>query len=114
MKTLANLYDMRVNTDRALGLGQVVDWYNTQINDPNQYVNIELIDINLIKALQAINRAHVVVLMLDATEGITVQDTTLLGHILRQGRALVIVLKGVVWDTKNYPGFDLIHIHKVY
>lgn len=51
---------------------------------------------SVIKALQAIDRAHVVVLMLDATEGITDQDTTLLGHILRQGRALVIVLNK--WD----------------
>jgi GTP-binding protein len=49
-----------------------------------------------IKALQAIERAHVVVLMLDAREGITDQDTTLLGHILEQGRALVIALNK--WD----------------
>jgi len=51
---------------------------------------------SVIKALQAIDRAHVVVLMLDAGEGITDQDTTLLGHILRQGRALVIALNK--WD----------------
>ena len=49
-----------------------------------------------IKALQAIERAHVVVLMLDAREGLTDQDTTLLGHILNQGRALVIALNK--WD----------------
>lgn len=51
---------------------------------------------SVIKALQAIDRAHVVILMLDATEGITDQDTTLLGHILQQGRALVIALNK--WD----------------
>ena len=51
---------------------------------------------SVIKALQAIDRAHVVVLMLDAKEGITDQDTTLLGHILQQGRALVIALNK--WD----------------
>jgi len=51
---------------------------------------------SVIKALQAIDRAHVVVLMLDASEGITDQDTTLLGHILQQGRALVIALNK--WD----------------
>jgi GTP-binding protein len=49
-----------------------------------------------IKALQAIEHAHVVVLMLDAKEGITDQDTTLLGHVLTQGRALVIALNK--WD----------------
>ena len=51
---------------------------------------------SVIKALQAIDRAHVVVLMLDATEGITDQDSTLLGHILMRGRALVIALNK--WD----------------
>lgn len=51
---------------------------------------------SIIKALQAIDRAHVVVLMLDAGEGITDQDTTLLGHILQRGRALVIALNK--WD----------------
>ena len=51
---------------------------------------------SVIKALQAIERAHVVVLMLDAREGLTDQDTTLLGHILQQGRALVLVLNK--WD----------------
>jgi GTP-binding protein len=51
---------------------------------------------SVIKALQAIDRAHVVVLLLDANEGITDQDTTLLGHVLTQGRALVIALNK--WD----------------
>lgn len=49
-----------------------------------------------IKALQAIERAHVVVLMLDAREGLTDQDTTLLGHVLNEGRALVLALNK--WD----------------
>ena len=51
---------------------------------------------SVIKALQAIDRAHVVILMLDASEGITDQDATLLGHILNQGRALVIAMNK--WD----------------
>ena len=59
-----------------------------------------------IKALQAIDRAHVVVLMLDANEGLTDQDTTLLGHILTQGRALVIALNK--WD-----GLDSDHRKRV-
>jgi GTP-binding protein len=49
-----------------------------------------------IKALQAIDSAHVVVLMLDAREGLTDQDTTLLSHTVEQGRALVIALNK--WD----------------
>ncbi len=59
-----------------------------------------------IKALQAIERAHVVVLMVDAQEGLTDQDTTLLGHILQQGRALVIALNK--WD-----GLDAHHRERV-
>ncbi len=59
-----------------------------------------------IKALQAIERAHVVVLMLDASEGLTDQDTTLLGHVLNQGRALVIALNK--WD-----GLDADHRKRV-
>ncbi len=54
---------------------------------------------SVIKALQAIDRAHVVVLMLDAGDGITDQDATLLGHILERGRALVIALNK--WDGMN-------------
>ncbi len=57
---------------------------------------------SIIKALQAIDRAHVVVLMLDAGEGLTDQDMTLLGHVLERGRALVIALNK--WD-----GLDLEH-----
>ena len=59
-----------------------------------------------IKALQAIERAHVVVLMLDAREGLTDQDTTLLGHVLTEGRALVIALNK--WD-----GLDTDHRKRV-
>jgi GTP-binding protein len=59
-----------------------------------------------IKALQAIEHAHVVVLMLDAGEGLTDQDSTLLGHVLTQGRALVIALNK--WD-----GLDADHRKQV-
>ncbi len=51
---------------------------------------------SVIKALQAIERAHVVVLMLDAREGLTDQDMTLLSHALEQGRGLVIAVNK--WD----------------
>ena len=48
------------------------------------------------KTLQAIEAANVVVLVLDAREGVTDQDTTLAGFILESGRALVIALNK--WD----------------
>jgi len=51
---------------------------------------------SVIKALQAIEYAHVVILMLDAREGLTDQDLTLLSHVLEQGRGLVIAINK--WD----------------
>ncbi len=51
---------------------------------------------SVIKALQAIERSHVVVLLLDGTEGLTDQDVTLLSHALEQGRGLVIAVNK--WD----------------
>ena len=54
---------------------------------------------SVIKALQAIESCHVVVLMMDASEGMTDQDATLLGHILDRGRALVIAMNK--WDDMD-------------
>ncbi|MCK5876389.1 MAG: ribosome biogenesis GTPase Der [Candidatus Marithrix sp.] len=51
---------------------------------------------SVIKALQAINSANVVIMLVDAKEGMTVQDTNLLGHILDSGRGLIIVINK--WD----------------
>lgn len=51
---------------------------------------------SVIKALQAIERAHVVVLLVDGQEGLTDQDITLLSHVLEQGRGLVIAVNK--WD----------------
>ena len=51
---------------------------------------------SIIKALQAIERAEVIIAVLDAQEGITEQDVSLLGLVLERGRALVIVTNK--WD----------------
>ncbi|MDH3531299.1 MAG: ribosome biogenesis GTPase Der [Gammaproteobacteria bacterium] len=51
---------------------------------------------SIVKALQAIERAHVVIAVLDAHEGITDQDVSLLGLVLERGRALVVVTNK--WD----------------
>ncbi len=51
---------------------------------------------SVIKTLQSIHSAQVVALMLDAQEGVTEQDATVLGHILDSGRAFVIVVNK--WD----------------
>ena len=51
---------------------------------------------SIIKTLAAIEAAQVVVLMLDASEGVTDQDASVLGLVLDAGRALVIAANK--WD----------------
>lgn len=51
---------------------------------------------SVIKTLQAIEQANVVLLVLDAQQGVGEQDATLSGHILESGRALVVVINK--WD----------------
>ncbi len=51
---------------------------------------------SVIKALEAIERAQVVILVIDAQEGLTDQDITLLGYVIDSGRALVIAVNK--WD----------------
>ncbi|MCG6887184.1 MAG: ribosome biogenesis GTPase Der [Proteobacteria bacterium] len=51
---------------------------------------------SVIKAMQAIEGANVVIMLLDGQEGISEQDATLFGFILDSGRALVIAVNK--WD----------------
>ena len=51
---------------------------------------------SVIKTLQAIEQANVVLLVLDAQQGIGDQDASLAGHILESGRALLILVNK--WD----------------
>ncbi|WP_200259444.1 ribosome biogenesis GTPase Der, partial [Halorhodospira neutriphila] len=52
--------------------------------------------LSVVKSLEAIERASVVLLVTDAQEGITEQDARLAGHVLQAGRALVVVINK--WD----------------
>ena len=51
---------------------------------------------SIIKTLQAIEECQVAVIMLDASEGVTEQDASVLGAVLDAGRALVIAINK--WD----------------
>lgn len=51
---------------------------------------------SIVKALQAIEQAEVVIAVLDAQEGVTEQDVSLLGLVMERGRALVVVTNK--WD----------------
>jgi GTP-binding protein len=52
---------------------------------------------SVVKTLQAIESAHVVLLLLDATQGVTDQDAHIAGYILESGRAVVLALNK--WDA---------------
>lgn len=51
---------------------------------------------SIIKAMQAIEAANVVVMVLDARQGVSEQDATILGHVLDSGRALLVAVNK--WD----------------
>ncbi len=52
---------------------------------------------SVVKTLQAIESANVVLLLLDATQGVTDQDAHIAGYILESGRAVVIAVNK--WDA---------------
>ena len=55
-------------------------------------VNQSLEKLSVVKALQAIEAAHVVILVIDGTEPVSDQDATLAGLVRRAGRPVVIVV----------------------
>lgn len=65
---------------------------------------------SIVKTLQAIEDANVVVLLLDASEGIVDQDLHLMGHVIDSGRALVVALNkwdGLEAEFKQYIKSEL-------
>jgi len=61
---------------------------------------------SVIKALQAMSAANVVIIVLDASEGMTDQDSNLLGLALQSGRALLVVVNK--WDGLNHEQRKLV------
>lgn len=65
---------------------------------------------SIVKTLQAITDANVVIIVLDASEGIVDQDMHLMGNVITSGRALVIALNkwdGLEDDHKKYVKTEL-------
>ena len=52
---------------------------------------------SVVKTLQAIESANVVLLLLDATQGVTDQDAHIAGYILESGRAVVLAIN--TWES---------------
>jgi GTPase len=65
---------------------------------------------SIVKTLQAVEDANVVVLLLDASEGVVDQDLHLMGHVIDSGRALVVGLNkwdGLEQEFKQYVKSEL-------
>src|SRR5690606_2813206 len=54
---------------------------------------------SIVKTLQAIEHCEVAVILLDAGEGVTEQDASVLGAVLDAGRALVVAINK--WDNQS-------------
>ena len=52
---------------------------------------------SVVKTLQAIDSANVVLLLLDATQGVTDQDSHIAGYVMERGRAVVLAVNK--WDA---------------
>lgn len=61
---------------------------------------------SVVKTLQAIESAHVVLLLIDATQGVTDQDAHIAGYVLESGRAVVVAINK--WDAVDEYGRDLV------
>lgn len=65
---------------------------------------------SVIKTLQAVEQSNVVVLVLDAQQGIAEQDAHLAGHVLESGRAVVVAVNkwdGLEADERDRIRFEL-------
>jgi len=60
-----------------------------------------------LRALKAISRADVAVLVLDAVDGLTAQDAHVAGYVVEEGRGLVIAVnKWDIVEDKTHRSFD--------
>ncbi|GMR20503.1 MAG: ribosome biogenesis GTPase Der [Gammaproteobacteria bacterium] len=59
-------------------------------------INETLEKFSVVKTLQSIDEANVVILLIDGSEGVTDQDASLAGFVLERGRAVVIAVNK--WD----------------
>ncbi|MEX0626042.1 MAG: ribosome biogenesis GTPase Der [Chloroflexota bacterium] len=57
---------------------------------------------SVLRAMKAIERADVAVVMVDATEGYTAQDAHVVGHVLEASKGIVLVLNK--WDALEKDG----------
>ncbi len=65
---------------------------------------------SVLRAMKAIERADVTLLMVDATEGVTEQDEHIAGHIIEAYRSLVIIVNK--WDSVEKDAYTMTEFEK--
>ncbi len=69
-------------------------------------ISLTIEKFSVIKSLQAIEKANVVIYLIDASEGITDQDCHLLGLVIEAGRSLILGLNK--WDGLSFDQKELV------
>ncbi|MEE2656883.1 MAG: ribosome biogenesis GTPase Der [Candidatus Latescibacterota bacterium] len=69
----------------------------SKINESVEYFSV-------LRASRNIERSHVVILLLDATEGVTVQDARIMNHVIDSGKAMLVAVNK--WDLKSDRSAD--------
>ncbi|MBM3187438.1 MAG: ribosome biogenesis GTPase Der [Chloroflexi bacterium] len=60
---------------------------------------------SVLRALRAIARAHIVLLLIDATEGVTAQDAHIAGYVLDEAKSVIVVVNK--WDLVEKDSYTL-------
>ena len=65
---------------------------------------------SVLRALRAIERSDVVLLLIDATEGVTAQDTHIAGYALERYRSIIVVVNK--WDLVEKNAYTMVEYTK--
>ena len=79
--------------------GVKIDFYDTAGIRRKKQVNEYVEKHSIIKSLQSINCADIIIFLIDIVEGVTEQDKRLIGHIIELGKGLIIAINKA--DTKQ-------------
>ena len=65
---------------------------------------------SVLRAMRAVQRAHVVLLIVDATTGVTAQDTHIAGYILEEVRSVVVLVNK--WDLVEKDSYTMVDMER--
>jgi GTPase len=71
---------------------------------------------SVLRAMRAISRADVVLLMIDASQGVRTQDTHIAGHVLEAARSVVVLVNKwdlVIKDTHTMARYEQAILHEL-